>query len=614
MRKIMSILLCVCAVIYSYAGNGSSCTNAIKIDKGENPDFQYSVSGAQTVWFTAQTFDLPLKVSFMPQSGQATDANKPDVYMDFTCSTQGVYDHPILCELFCPNSGSGISIDMPYKAVLTKEGNSWTISMGKYYRDLLLSAGIDENVDVFVRVEFKSAGTLALVPDTEFSDCMDGGKFMKLGDTIHIKANDTERYFILPFAQWSEDSIRISWTGDKPWHFAFASVCQFDPNNISDPNIVDQRGLPDIQILTSSDTVSYKAEEIRYYVEFGEKKYNAQAGMYYGRVLSDGDGILKIERIPVAPPDGDATLLRYGKATTIFPNDTLALYALRRDTVGLRFDCPTQHIVKMYLGKTASFTPATAFASYQYDITSEGHSLFLDSAAISELWKLTTDNYLYVRFQVTARTTVTPRIWRESDCAKKWDRLKTGKTTIERNEQVYYRLYYNEWKGGDMKFYWEPNSGTNACIFWVGDTCQYALTTQPLDAHVVWRKSITRKSNNMSISSTDIQGWANRVDDEGNLYVHFESGTSGSMTISSTAPAETDPVYPAATIAVVCEGTKVLVKASKAQPIVVKNLSDVVVAEWDAVVGETHELQLSSGTYILEGTIDGKIERIQINL
>ncbi len=591
MRKTMLVLLCLMAAIGVKAGDGSSCYNAIELTKVEGETFNFSVNQPKTVWFSAWTFDLPLKVCFTPIDPAFPP---PDVEMDFTCRP-GVYEDSILCSLFCPSSSTGLQFDMPHKAVLTKEGDSYCISMGKTYRDLLLKTGISYNVQVFVKVVFKSAGGLTLVPDSEFADCMDGGKFFKLGDTVNIKSNDTERYVVLPFVQWKEDSIRCIWQGTEPCLFAFANTCQFDPMDVWDANILDRK------TIQPGDTISYSAARVKEYAEFE----NAQAGMYYGRMLSNSEGVFKIERIPVAPPDGDATLLRYDRAVTIMANDTNALFALRRDTFGLRFDSPTDHVLRMYIGKTADFTPSTAIASYQYDISDKGHSLILKRSEVEALWEQTTDSYLYVRFQTSARTTVTPYIWSVSACAEKWGKLPKGSFTVDRsgNGAVYYRLYYNEWKNGEITFKW---GGSQACTYWIADTCGFsAKTTDPriIPVKDVGYGSLKSKTGTKTFSLDEIAQWADYVDDEGNLYVLFNTSAAGAMNITSDAPEETDPTYPSATIAVACiEGSSdMTVRVSENQTIVIKDIAGSIIKQWDAEVGEAYIVTLPAGAYTLSG-------------
>ena len=565
------------------AATGSSCYDAIPLGK----DYSEKIDGPKTVWYVAKTFDLPVKVCFTPTN---IDLPAPDVEMDFTCNP-GVYEDSILCSLFCKNNTTGVTFDMPHKPVLVLEDNSYCISMGKKYRDLLLQAGISYNVEVYVKVTFKSAGTLSMVPDTEFADCMDGGKFMQLGDTVEVKSKDKERHVILPYVQWSKDSIRYIWQGTAPVSVAIANTCGIDPTDYTDERIVDRIEMQ------PGDTVSYTAEDIKYYAGFE----NVQAGMYYGKFYSNGTGVLKIERIPVAPPDSGAILLEYGKTVSIEANDT-QLYALSKDTVSLRFDSPTEYILRMYVGATADFTPETALATYQYAVYEGGHTLMLTADELAALWAKTSGKYLYVRFATNAATTVTPDIWYPSECAKKWKEILPGELYIERYQRglVYHKLVYSKWKGGDITI---KSAITAACPMFIGDTCGFPNNAN--NPHIIYAKSITRKGT-LTIPAATVSEWADRVDDEGNIYVLFYTGTAGNVTISSTAPEEQDPEppLPSATIHVACiseANANIEVSVSVAQQLTITNAGGMVVQQWNATTAEVQKLMLKAGTYTLKG-------------
>lgn len=565
------------------AATGSSCYDAIPLGK----DYSEKIDGPKTVWYVAKTFDLPVKVCFTPTN---IDLPAPDVEMDFTCNP-GVYEDSILCSLFCKNNSTGVTFDMPHKPVLVLEDNSYCISMGKRYRDLLLQAGISYNVEVYVKVTFKSAGTLSMVPDTEFADCMDGGKFMQLGDTVEVKSKDKDRHVILPYVQWSKDSIRYIWQGTAPVSVAIANTCGIDPIDKTDGRIVDRIEMQ------PGDTACYTADSIKYYAEFE----NAQAGMYYGKFYSNGTGVLKVERIPVAPPDGGAILLEYGKTVSIEANDT-QLYALSKDTVSLRFDSPTEYILRMYVGATADFTPETALATYQYAVYEGGHTLMLTADELAALWAKTSGKYLYVRFATNAATTVTPDIWYPSECAKKWKEILPGELYIERYQRglVYHKLVYSKWKGGDITIKSAINA---ACPMFIGDTCGFPNNAN--NPHIIYAKSITRKGT-LTIPAATVSEWADRVDDEGNIYVLFYTGTAGSITISSTAPEEQDPEppLPAATIHVACiseANANIEVSVSVAQQLTITNAAGMVVQQWNATTAEAQKLMLNAGTYTLKG-------------
>ena len=593
MKRVYYIVSFVCALIigtcmHTYAQKpGSSCTTAIPLGK----DYSAPITGEGTVWYSAWTFDLPIKVCFTPGS---PDAPAPDVEMDFTC-TLGVYEDSILCSLFCDNGSGGIQFDMPHKPKLVKEGDAYCISMGMAYRDLLLKMGISSNVEVYVKVTYHSAGTISLLPDTEFADCMDGGKFMQYGDTVKVNALDTKRHVVLPYIQWQENPLRYTWEGTEPVEVTVSITCDVDPLNGSDERIIDRFT---IQPNTSYDIT---ADMVRYFAQYE----NAQAGMHYGKFYSKSTGVLKVERVPIPAPDGGATLLRYDRTVMVPARDSMALFAMRNDqlTKPTRFSTSTNHIVHMYVGTTADFLPSTAIASYQFSVTEEGHELALVEKQMNALWEKATGIYLYVRFYTTARTNIAVNTWSPSECLGKWGVLPTGELTVARKSKglTYYRFYYKAWKGQDINLQWASTS--IACPVYVADTCSLSPLNKD-NAHVVYFVSIPKKGS-ATITAETIDEWANRVDDEGNLYVLFynNSTSDAKMTISGGAPEEKDPVYPASSILVECvDGSSdIKVSVSKAQHLTLKNALNTVVKEWDAEIGKSETLTLSAGSYQLVG-------------
>ena len=163
---------------------------------------------------------------------------------------------------------------------------------------------------------------------------------------------------------------------------------------------------------------------------------------------------------------------------------------------------------------------------------------------------------------------------------------------------------------GDMIFRWTIKRQDCQIVF--GDTCDYEMDDP---VHVFYSMSAPKKSGSdtipRAIAKEEIAKWRDRLDDDGFLYIRFFPGNNaGTMLINSNAPEEQDPTYPASTISMVCEGTKVIVNVSEIQNISVSDLSGTQMDQWSAEPGTPHELNLSPGAYILEGSK----EKIAINL
>lgn len=609
MRKtVLSIVFLMAGMAMFAALPGTTCLTAKPL--GQN--FQENITGPSVVWYEAWTFDLPLTVYFAPQN-ESDPA--PEVEMDFSC-TSGYYTDSILCSLFCKTSGSsGIDFGLPHKPPLSvdrlPDGRLvYYLSLGKKYRDLLLQMGISYNLKVVVKVTYKSAGEISIAPNDLFSNCMDGHKFIKLGDTVQVKVRDTQRHVIVPYVQWQEDSIRYVWEGAQPVTIAISAACDIDPTNNADERILDFYTLN-----PPRDTLKLTSSEVRYYVHADD--HSSEAGMFYAKFYSEGAGIMTIERVPQAPPQGGATLLRYDKPTPVPANDFNALFAIPYTwTTATRFDVPTDHIFRMYIGTTYDFTKETAIASYQFSRKTNGHWLGLQTSEMEALWTNTTAQYLYVRFECSEKTSITPKTWRPSDCLTTTRLIeRNSEITIIANSTTIYRIYYPDWKDGNMSVSW---SKTDVCKMLVAGTCLIG-TSQTSD--MPYYKEL-KNSRTYTIQAADIATWENYADEDGFLYIRFHTTASGGGKIGmhTAAPEEEDPapiVYPAASISVDCNGDPDPVNG---QQFIVRVVADQTLnlysgpadniasrtplQTWSQNASETHNITLQSGVYTLVGTGD----------
>ena len=613
MKKISFILALVCLMIGetpALAQQGKSCSNPIPLGK----DYSATITKPQTVWYSANTFDLPLAVYF-----KTTTPNQPPIVeMDFTC-TPGVYADSILCSLFCKKGGSGgIEFDMPHKPdlkVTTLEDGSFAyyIAMGKTYRDLMLQMGIDYNVVVYIKVTYKSTGEMTMTPDA-FGNCMDGYKFMRLGDTIHVHADDISRHVIVPYIQWMEDSIRYVWNGTAPIQLSVATECEFDPDDNRNPKIAN------FEELQPKDTFKLTSKDLRRYVNSGE--FTSEAGMFFAKWHSTGTGVIKLERVPQAPPRGGATLLRYNRTTDVTPSDTLVkTYAIphtwQDDTI--RLVTPTDHVFKMYIGTDPDFLPQQAIASYQFYRAEDGHWLGLYGDDLKELWKKTSEQYLYVKIWCTEKTTITPYRWYPSDCLSADSTIylppKNATIQIARRDTRIFRLHYEQWRRGDITFKFSKSDNCNVLI---ADSCKISSNTSATNLISV---TSLKNKNAKTITAETIESWANRViDEDGFIYLRFYSDASGggTITLTTTAPEEQDPapiVYPAATVSVTC-GEKdpsgaqnVAIKVSVEQDLTIYDSASTQIADWHQNPTDApYSIKLNPGAY----TLVGKSEKVEI--
>lgn len=583
---------------------GASCDDPIEMGR----NYSAHISEADTVWYVANTFDLPLTVKYYPGDNKAA----PDLYLDFSC-TSGVYDDSIVCSLFCTENAL---VKMPFhmSPVWTLDENNkpyYEVAMGEWYRNALIEHGISYNVEVYIKAVYYGVGDIVLTPDAGFSRCMETEDWLLFDRELPVEADDDETFFIAPYANWADDSVRYIWRGAEPATVVFGTTCKFDPMDNMDDHRIDV-----INMKAGKDTVKHTNEDITYYMTYMTNPDNtAKGGIFYVKVLSEGSGVLKVERIPATPPGGDALLLKYGVTANVYRNDTSRLYAIPSSWVkDMRFYTPTDHIFKMYVGTTPDFYLKDAIASYQFDKKDTGHELRMFAADMSSLQanRLGGENYLYIRFQCTENTTIKPLLWTPSDCEKSAKRIKMGQQIdVNRGSTVTRSLYYEEIKGGDMTIAW--SSTQNTCPFYIADTCIASISNTQ---HVFYSGSAPKNSS-AKCERTMIESWSQYVDPDGYVYILFAPNANGKITVTTNASAEEDPapeIYPAATVAVVCEGDPTnagqpyAIRVSIEQDLAIYSgepdniASPTPIETWHQTTDITHPIVLQTGIYTLKGT------------
>ena len=609
--------LCACILLLglcvpAYAGDpGTSCEDAIPMGK----DYSATVKNGASVWYSAWTFDLPLTVTFAPKNGSADPA--PVVEMDFTC-TPGFYEDSILCSLFCKTSGgTGIQFDLPHKPKLqskTLDDGTFVyyLSLGKQYRDYLLKMGISKNLEVYVKVTYQSAGIISMAPDDMFSSCVDNAKFMHLGDTVRVKPQDKKRHVIVPYVQWQEDTIVYKWDGTTPCQLAVANTCDFDPTDNMDPEIIN------FGTIEPGGSFKITANQLYRYVH--DPEYPNEAGMYFAKFYTDAAGVIKVEKVPQSPPRGKATLLRLDRTYPLNANET-ALFAIPDswddEEKPVQFTTPTKHVFRMLIANDPDIADEHIIKTYQFDKSLSGHWLGISGTDMVSLWKKTTEHYLYIRFDCTEATTITPSLWEKDSCAtvtKNYIHSLDTTFIVDRNSNGgNYRLPYAKYLGGDMTLTFTRVGYTNGsnCQVRIANDCK--ITSSSTASNVLYAVNLTAAKNSVTIPAEDIASWAENIAEDGNFYARFHHTQSigqWQMQLHSDAAPDADPVYLASTIAVTCAESQVIVNVSEAQTIVITDEAGAQIDTWDAGPGTPHVLNLPVGKY----TLQGEKEKIELNL
>jgi len=367
--------------------------------------------------------------------------------------------------------------------------------------------------------------------------------------------------------------------------------------------------------IAPGDSVKYTADLLYDYVHNPE--YPNEAGMYFAKIYSEEPGVLKVVKAPQTPPEGEAIMLRLDKTYALDANSK-QVFAIPRSWVkDVQFTTPTNHLFYMTLAPNPDFAADEIIRTYKFDIAKEGHWMGVFGADLTDYWKKVPveEEYMYIRFTCTESTTITPSEWVVSECSidkstKKSRPLISPDTTftVARNSAVIYRFYYPEWKDGEIT---ATFSKTDACKLFIAVDCTISNTSTTAPNLLIYK--VAQNKNTVTIPVEDVNAWADRIAEDGYFYARFHTGVNGGgqLTLTSSAPRDADPVYPHTSIVVECDNDKnVFVRVSEDQTLVVTDVTDTKMDEWEAVVGDKHPLNLQPGTY----TISGKNDKIVVNL
>ena len=503
---------------------GLTCENPIPVNK----DYVGRVEAGDELWYTAWTYDLPLHVYFSPDG--MNSSRSPELMVDFTCDP-GVYTDQKLDSVLQIVEMFGIPMPVEFRCdKVVRDGKvEWDLSIDERYRDQLTEYGLTHNVQAFVKAYFPEGGEIRLTPDQTFQNCMANGRYVNLGDTINVSANDTSTMLILPFSEWKNDSIQFKWIGDQPARVWVAEEeCQFTPVDASiyikakydlDNNTVKKLYTADMQ--TAIDSWIGK-------------------GIFFGKVLSDAPGKLVVERIPLSDLQGGVTLLKHGQSIKLKANDS-RVFCFFKGWNATEFIANTEFLMSMHVSNTADFEVGDANVLTVYPFTKDGNKrqLQLTSSDIASLATSATDDYLYVRFICNSGTTLTPLLWNASSCIDKTILIPIGESRrLAASDKNVYRVIYDDVANYDLTMAW-GNKNVSLSAY-VASYCDFVTSaTDKLKTIVV------KKNSSTNVSADEVDSWANSIEQDGFMYLRFSTTRAGDVTITSSRPAEEDPSTPA---------------------------------------------------------------------
>lgn len=592
--SLLVVALCGSVVLKATEPAGSSCDNPIQL----TAEYDATITEPGTYWFSSWTYDLPVKVYYIP-----TDAtvNQPlKAYVDFTC-TPGVYDDPNLVELTNLADGWGYAMPLEFVANATEiDGKpAYELTVEDTYRELMRQFDITYNVEAKVQVEIPAAGKIQLAPDSAFRQCIESSHWLQLPDTIHLTPAMSDSVFVMPVTDWKNDSIRMTWTGsEQPLSIWLGSTCDFELST-SDPNVLYYF------------VVSFSKD--KNYIDFSSKELKniismlGEGGLYYVKLVSAEKADFIIDYKQMSEDMARAIPMELDKPVSVAAEDTAQYYYFRKkwSDFSIQWTANAQDSIAAYFGTTPTFRISSADAHYlgkHYLYPQGGNSrLSLSSWELRNMVSNVEMDFLFVRFDAPQETEITPSVWNVGDCViNSVEILPNDSITLLANRPAdVYRIDYAKWSKGDMTISWD---GFSYVRTYLGDTCSFYLASN--NAHVL-NYQVLQKIDTMQITKDWLLGMSDRVDADGFLYFRFNTSGVGDLRIAQTivqGPSTDMNTLKKMDFVVKCADGNIIVQTTTSQTFRLYDSLGELIATWLQSPNSTQNIQISpNGIYVLQG-------------
>ncbi len=599
--SLLVVALCGSVVLKATEPAGSSCDNPIQL----TAEYDATITEPGTYWFSSWTYDLPVKVYYIP-----TDAtvNQPlKAYVDFTC-TPGVYDDPNLVELTNLADGWGYAMPLEFVANATEiDGKpAYELTVEDTYRELMRQFDITYNVEAKVQVEIPAAGKIQLAPDSAFRQCIESSHWLQLPDTIHLTPAMSDSVFVMPVTDWKNDSIRMTWTGtEQPLSIWLGSTCDYELST-SDPNVINYLMLfPNNETYIEmgySNYMDLSSADLRELIQvFGE------GGFYYVKLVSAEKADFIIDYKQMSEDMARAIPMELDKPVSVAAEDTAQYYYFRKnwDMYSVQWTADTQDTITAYFGTTPTFAISANDSHYmgKYTFYPQGDKsqLSLSSRELTNMTANAEMDFLFVRFDAPQETEITPSVWNVGDCViNSVEILPNDSLTLLANRPAdVYRIDYAKWSKGDITISWD---GFSYVRTYLGDTCSFNLAST--NAHVLNYK-VLQKIDTMQITKDWQLGMSDRVDADGFLYFRFNTSGVGELRTAQTIVQgpSTDMNTPEKMDFVVkyADGN-IIVQTTASQTFRLYDSLGVLVSTWKQDANVENIVTISTdGLYLLEG-------------
>lgn len=599
--SLLVVALCGSVVLKATEPVGSSCDNPIQL----TAEYDATITEPGTYWFSSWTYDLPVKVYYIP-----TDAavNQPlKAYVDFTC-TPGVYDDPNLVELTNLADGWGYAMPLEFVANATEiDGKpAYELTVEDTYRELMRQFDITYNVEAKVQVEIPAAGKIQLAPDSAFRQCIESSHWLQLPDTIHLTPAMSDSVFVMPVTDWKNDSIRMTWTGmEQPLSIWLGGTCDFELST-EDPNVIDYLMLfPNNETYIEmgySNYMDLSSADLRELIQvFGE------GGLYYVKLVSAEKADFIIDYKQMSEEMAQAVPMELDKPVSVAAEDTAQYYYFRKnwDMYSVQWTADTQDTITAYFGTTPTFAISANDSHYvgKYTFYPQGDKSQL-SLSSKELTNMTANaemDFLFVRFDAPQETEITPSLWNVGDCViNSVEILPNDSLTLLANRPAdVYRIDYAKWSKGDITISWD---GFSYVRTYLGDTCSFNLAST--NAHVL-NYQVLQKIDTMQITKDWLLGMSDRIDADGFLYFRFNTSGVGDLRTAQTivpGPSTDMNTLEKMDFVVKCADGNIIVQTTTSQTFRLYDSLGVLVSTWKQDANVENIVTISTdGLYLLEG-------------
>ena len=208
-KKMILLLAAVLSVtIVAYAGDGTSCENAIYVDTAYT-----ATLGAGEYWFMAETPALPLTLYYYPEN---ENDSAPEITIDLSCTT-GVYEDPEVARMVSMAENYGLSFPMKYKPKAQFDANDklvYILTFDESYRNMLFNEGVTYAIPAYVHVVMHGSALVRVVSTSTFSQCSDNVNTLGMNAALQFMPEDSLITYIWPIGEWIHERYRFTWEGD----------------------------------------------------------------------------------------------------------------------------------------------------------------------------------------------------------------------------------------------------------------------------------------------------------------------------------------------------------------------------------------------------------------